>query len=172
MLHLHEIVPAHEPSGSPTGSVTLTLDERRRSRLLVFLDDGREAAVQLPRGSALRDGDRLRAVEGGQIVLVSAAAENLSVARTDDAHLLLRGAYHLGNRHVPVELGDGWLAYEHDHVLDDMVRGLGLRVEARLQPFEPEGGAFQHDGAGHAHAHPHSHVHDDGDHDGHSHRHP
>jgi urease accessory protein len=166
MLHLHEIVPAHEPSGAPTGSVTLTLDDRRRSRLLVFLDDGREAAVQLPRGSALRDGDRLRAVEGGQIVLVSAAAENLSVARTNDAHLLLRGAYHLGNRHVPVELGDGWLAYEHDHVLDDMVRGLGLRVETRLQPFEPEGGAFQHDGAaqhdGAGHAHPH---------EGHSHRH-
>jgi len=162
MLHLNEVVPAHEPSSAPTGSVTLTLDERRRSRLLVFLDDGREAAVQLPRGSALRDGDRLRAVEAGQIVTVAAAAESLSVARTADAHALLRGAYHLGNRHVPVELGDGWLAYEHDHVLDDMVFGLGLQVEARLAPFEPEGGAFRH-GREHGHSHDdgHSHDHDD-----------
>ena len=179
MLHLHVIIPAHEPSGPATGSVTLTLDERRRTRLLVFLDDGREAAVQLPRGSALRDGDRLRALEDGQIVLVSAAAESLSIARTSDAHLLLRGAYHLGNRHVPVELGEGWLAYEHDHVLDDMVRGLGLRVETRLAPFEPEGGAFRHDGA-HGHSHDvdrrheggHAHRHDHHDEDGSHHHHP
>ncbi|HEX4406379.1 MAG TPA: urease accessory protein UreE [Polyangia bacterium] len=153
MLHLRDIVHA-QPA---TATVTLTLDERRKSRLRVTLEDGREAAVLLARGSALRDGDLLRADEG-DVVVVRAAAESLSIARTGDRHLLLRGAYHLGNRHVPVELGDGWLAYEHDHVLDDMVRGLGLTVETRRAPFEPEGGAFSH-GEGHEHAHAHDHDH-------------
>jgi urease accessory protein len=163
MLHLREILPAPE---APTSTATLTLDERRRSRLCVTLDDGREAALFLSRGSALRDGDLLRADEG-DVIVIRAAAESLSVARTSDAHLLLRGAYHLGNRHVPVELGDGWLAYEHDHVLDDMVRGLGLAVETRRAPFEPEAGAFRHDGRAthahepHAHGHAHPHSHDD-----------
>ena len=161
MLHLREIISAH----APTATATLTLDERRRSRLRVTLEDGREAAVLLARGSALRDGDLLRADEG-DVVVVRAAAESLSVARTDDRHLLLRGAYHLGNRHVPVELGDGWLAYEHDHVLDDMVRGLGLTVESRRAPFEPEGGAFSHGGA-----HTHEHGHDDHHEHGAPHRH-
>jgi urease accessory protein len=164
MLHLREIISAH----APTATVTLTLDERRRSRRRVTLEDGREAAVLLARGSALRDGDLLRADEG-DVVVVRAAAESLSVARTNDRHLLLRGAYHLGNRHVPVELGDGWLAYEHDHVLDDMVRGLGLIVESRSAPFEPEGGAFSHGGA-HTHDHDHPNAHDDHEH-GAPHRH-
>jgi urease accessory protein len=156
MLHLREVVPSAVPAPS-LATLTLTLGDRRKSRSRVTLDDGRDAALMLARGSALRDGDVLRADEG-LLVVVRAAAESLSVARTSDAHLLLRGAYHLGNRHVPVELGDGWLAYEHDHVLDDMVRGLGLTVETRVAPFEPEGGAH-----GHAHAHPH---------DAHAHAHP
>jgi urease accessory protein len=155
MLHLRERLTA----GAPTATATLTLDERRRSRLRLTLDDGREAALLLPRGSALRDGDLLRA-DDGEIVVVRAASESLSVAVTSDPHLLLRGAYHLGNRHVPVELGEGWLAYEHDHVLDDMVRGLGLAVETRRAPFEPEGGAFSH-GGGHSHPHDHAHEHAD-----------
>jgi urease accessory protein len=167
MLQLTEILPPGAAPRTPAATATLTLDERRKSRLRFLLDDGREAALLLPRGSALRDGDRLRA-DDGTIVGVRAAAETLSRARTADAHLLLRGAYHLGNRHVPVQLGDGWLAYEHDHVLDDMVRGLGLTVETRVAPFEPEGGAFRHDGAGHAHAHDH----DDGHHGGSHHDHP
>ena len=162
MLHLREIVPRDEVTATPVATATLTLAERRKSRLRVVLDDGQEAAVLLPRGSALRDGDRLRADEGGAVVYVRAAAETLSVARTDDPHLLLRGAYHLGNRHVPVELGTGWLAYEHDHVLDDMVRGLGLSVESRVALFEPEAGAFSQ-GGGHGHGH--------GDHHGHDHDH-
>ncbi|HVX93538.1 MAG TPA: urease accessory protein UreE [Polyangia bacterium] len=164
MLHLTELLTA----GTPTGTATLTLDERRRSRLRLTLDDGREAALLLPRGSALREGDLLRADEG-DVIVVRAASESLSMASTTDAHTLLRGAYHLGNRHVPVQIGDGWLAYEHDHVLDDMVRGLGLTVEARRAPFEPEGGAFRHEGNGHAHSrgeadHDHHHHHHGGSH--------
>jgi urease accessory protein len=155
MLHLREIVHSGASTSATLATVTLTLGDRRKSRLLMTLDDGREAALMLTRGSALRDGDVLRADEG-TLVLVRAAAESLSIASTADSHLLLRGAYHLGNRHVPVQLGDGWLAYEHDHVLDDMVRGLGLHVETRVAPFEPEGGAHGHH---HDHAHPHGHEH-------------
>lgn len=161
LLHLTELLS----TGAPTATATLTLDERRRSRLRLTLDDGREAALLLPRGSALRDGDLLRADEG-DVIVVRAASESLSVASTPDAHTLLRGAYHLGNRHVPVQIGDGWLAYEHDHVLDDMVRGLGLTVEARGAPFEPEGGAFSN-GHGHSHGaaeHDHHHHHHEGGH--------
>jgi urease accessory protein len=163
MLHLREIIHSGAPTSATLATVTLTLGDRRKSRLLMTLDDGREAALMLTRGSALRDGDVLRADEG-TLVLVRAAAESLSIGSTADTHLLLRGAYHLGNRHVPVQLGDGWLAYEHDHVLDDMVRGLGLTVETRVAPFEPEGGAHAHPhGPGahghHDHAHPHDHGH-------------
>jgi urease accessory protein len=176
MLHLREIVRLTEADAGPTGSATLTLDDRRRSRLRFLLDDGREAALFLPRGSILRDGELLLA-DSGEVVVVRAAPEHLSVARAPDPHLLLRGAYHLGNRHVPIQLGPGWLAYEHDHVLDDMVRGLGLTVEARRAPFEPEAGAFRHE-----HGHEDGHEagltvgrehgpHDNGHHEGGAHRH-
>ena len=164
MITLRELLPPAETVAPGVPTATLTLDDRRRSRLRFLLDDGREAALFLPRGSVLRDGDVLRA-DDGELVLVRAAFETLSIALATDPHLLLRGAYHLGNRHVPVELGEGWLAYEHDHVLDDMVRGLGLLVESRRAPFEPETGAFRHDhGDGHAHAHDHEHPHGGGPH--------
>jgi urease accessory protein len=176
MLHLRQLVPPSEITPTPSATATLTLSERRRSRLRITLDDGREAALLLPRGTALRDGDRLRADERGAIVYVRAASESLSVASTTDPHLLLRGAYHLGNRHVPVQLGPGWLAYEHDHVLDDMVRGLGLTVESKTAPFEPEQGAFSHSHEhGHAHEleleHGHGHGHGHGHALGHGHGH-
>ena len=177
MLHLREIVRLTEADAGPTGSATLTLDDRRRSRLRFLLDDGREAALFLPRGSILRDGELLLA-DSGEVVIVRAAPEHLSVAHAADPHLLLRGAYHLGNRHVPVQLGDGWLAYEHDHVLDDMVRGLGLEIELRRAPFEPEAGAFRHE-HGHEEGHDPEHAagsehrpHDNGHHHhGGAHRH-
>jgi urease accessory protein len=142
MLHLNEVVLS--ATAARDGFLTLTFDDRRRSRLLAHLDDGREVALLLPRGTILRHGDRLRG-DGGLVVEVRAAAENLSVGLTGDARLLTRAAYHLGNRHVPLEIGPAWVAYAHDHVLDDMVRSLGLDVSSRVAPFEPEAGAFQHD---------------------------
>jgi len=149
MLRFNEVL-ANPPPEKPTGALTLTFDQRRISRLRAVLDDGREAALLLLRGTILRDGDHLRG-EGGVIALVRAAAESLSIASTNDAHLLTRAAYHLGNRHVPLQIGADYVAYAHDHVLDDMVRGLGLTVTARMEPFEPEAGAF-------AHEHDHEHV--------------
>jgi urease accessory protein len=168
MLNVHEVIPA-DGAGAvdivPDATVTLTFEERRRSRLLAHLDDGRELGVLLPRGTVLRDGDRLRARDGSLVVAVRAAGESLSVGSTGYPHLLTRAAYHLGNRHVPLEIGPSWVAYAHDHVLDSLVRALGLEVEARVAPFEPEVGAFHTERGGHQHDHQHGHEPAQGDHE-------
>lgn len=142
------------------GVLTLRFGDRRRSRLRTRLDDGREVALLLPRGTLLHDGDRLSDETGDLVILVRAAEETLSWARAEDRLLLARAAYHLGNRHVPVQVGPGWLAYEHDHVLDGMIEELGLAVEARRAPFEPEAGGYRHGGgetAKHGGHHHHEH---------------
>jgi urease accessory protein len=130
--------------------VALTFDQRQRSRLRVRLDDGREAGILLPRGETLRDGDLLTG-DHRVVVQVRAAPERLSTAASDDPLLLARACYHLGNRHVALQIEPGRLAWLHDHVLDDMVRGLGLAVMFEKVPFEPESGAY----GGHAHGHGH-----------------
>lgn len=110
-------------------------------------------AFILPRGIFLRDGTRLGATDGS-VVLVRAAPEALSQVTASDPVDLARGAYHLGNRHVPLQIGPGWLRYQHDHVLDDMVRTLALKVAELVAPFDPEAGAFSSPGpAGHQHGH-------------------
>src|SRR5205809_17948 len=101
------------PAGAANGRLTLPFADRRRSRLRARLDDGREVALLLPRGSNLHDGDRLRDETGDLCVAVRAAEETLSWVRAADPLLLARAAYRLGNRHVPVQVGPGWLAYQH-----------------------------------------------------------
>ena len=151
-----------------TAGLTLSFDRRRRSRFRARLDGGEEIAVVLPRGTVLEDGDVL-VLEDDRLVRVNAASEVLSRAAAEDPLLLARAAYHLGNRHVPVQVGAGFLAYQHDHVLDDMVRGLGLVVAAVEAPFEPESGAYGH---GHGHGGRHSHEDDlEDDHQHHDHEH-
>jgi urease accessory protein len=152
----------------PTERLTLPFELRQKSRLRCMLDSGEEAGLILERGIVLRGGDRLLA-DDGRIVAVMAAPEQLSVVASSDPLQLLRAAYHLGNRHVAVQILAGSLRYLHDHVLDDMLRGLGLKVRFETLPFEPEGGAYGR----HEHAHggtAHSHDHDDHDH-GHAHHH-
>ena len=145
-------------AGVSSGTLTLTFGDRRRSRLRARLDDGREVALLLPRGSRLLDGDRLRDETGELVVAVRAAEESLSFVHSGDPLLLARAAYHLGNRHVPVQLGPGWLAYEHDHVLDGMLEEMGLPVTTRRAPFEPEAGGYRHGGEAPAHGgHHHEH---------------
>lgn len=139
--------------------LTLGFEDRRRSRMRIRIDDGREAALILPRGTILRDGDRLRDPEQDEVVTVRAADQTLSLVHATGAVALARAAYHLGNRHVPVQVGAGWLAYEHDHVLDDMVEELGLAVETRVAPFEPEGGSYRHGESQQEHRHEHRHEH-------------
>jgi urease accessory protein len=154
-----------------TATAHLTLDQRQRSRQRIRLDDGREAGILLPRGEVLRDGDLL-ASDDGLAVRIAAAAERLSRARSDDPLLLARACYHLGNRHVALQIEPGRLSWLHDHVLDDMVRGLGLDVSSIEAPFEPEPGAYG-GGSRHGHAHQghahHGHAHEHGHDHGHGH---
>jgi urease accessory protein len=135
--------------------LVLPFAERSRSRLRAMLDNGEEAGLFLERGTILRHGDLLLA-DDGRLVEVEAAPETVSTVRTDDALVLARASYHLGNRHVALQIGPGWLRYCHDHVLDDMLRGFGLDVQVERAPFEPEGGAYV--AAPHAHSHAHSHA--------------
>jgi urease accessory protein len=154
-------------------AVTLEYSDRQKSRGLLKLDDGSEAALLLERGTGLHHGDRLLA-DDGVIVLVQAALEGLSIITASDPLDLCRAAYHLGNRHVPLQISALRLAYLHDHVLDDMLRELGFHVSFAAECFEPEPGAYGH---GHAHAsrppasrsHGHDHHHDHGH--GHDHEH-
>jgi len=133
----------------------LPFGERSKSRLRAFLDNGEEAGLFLERGSVLRHGDLLLA-DDGRVVEVQAANETVSTVHTADGSMLARACYHLGNRHVALQIGAGWLRYQHDHVLDDMLRGFGLEVVVEQLPFEPEGGAYV---AASQHTHPHTHQH-------------
>ena len=141
--------------GEPSVVLSLSHEQRRRAKLRVELPDGVAVGLSLPRGLSLKDGDRLLAEETGKVARVKAQPEHLSVVETQDTLLLARAAYHLGNRHVAVQVCAGSLRYLRDHVLDDMVRGLGLAVIGSTLPFEPEGGAYAHAGThgGHTHGH-------------------
>jgi urease accessory protein len=123
--------------------LVLPFESRQKSRLRAQLTGGEEVGVLLERGTVLRGGDRLLASDG-RVVEIVAAIEDVSVVTATSPWQLARAAYHLGNRHVAVQVGDGWLAYLGDHVLDAMVRGLGFDVTAKRQAFEPEGGAYAH----------------------------
>jgi urease accessory protein len=161
MMLITEKLPT---AGNADDSLVLPFDLRSRSRFRAHLASGEEVGVILQRGQVLRGGDRLRTADG-RVVAVAAAPESVSTLRCADPRVLARAAYHLGNRHVALQVGDGWLRYRHDHVLDDMARGLGLAVLQEEAPFEPEPGAYA---PGAAHGHDHDHDHDHG-HDGHRH---
>lgn len=168
MIHLTKVLNEPQPH---TAELCLPIDKRIKSRLRAELVDGREVGLFLPRGLTLRNGDLLQS-DDGLVVRIEAAPEPVSTVRSDDALALARVCYHLGNRHVPLQVEAGWVRYLHDHVLDDMVRGLGLEVIFEQAPFEPEAGAYQGGSHGHSHAHSHSHSHagsDDSGHAGHSH---
>ena len=138
----------------PDLSAALSYEQRGKGRLRARCGDGREVALLLERGRILRGGTLLTG-PSGQVLRVEAAPELLSEARSGDPQQLARAAWHLGNRHVALEIGDGWLRYLADHVLDDMVRGLGLEVRPLEAGFEPESGAYaggaHHDSQGHSH---------------------
>lgn len=135
-----------------TDSVALAYDERKRSRLKVMLASGVEAGIFLERGDHLHGGDKLAAEEGSAVVEILAAPEKLIEAIADSPLLFARAAYHLGNRHVPVQIvpteNGGKLRFQTDHVLAEMVRGLGCSVSEAKAPFQPESGAY---GGGHHH---------------------
>ena len=130
------------PSGTPSDDVlTLTFDARQKSRFPATTDNGVEIGVFLTRGQILRSGLVLTGSDSFS-VLVKAAAEPVSVMRCDDPLQFSRACYHLGNRHVSLQILKGELRYLSDHVLDHMLEGLGLKVMQEILPFEPEAGAY------------------------------
>jgi len=151
MLLIESPAPADAPASE---RLTLSFELRCKTRLRTQLDSGEEAGLFLERGIILRAGDKLLGKDG-RVVEVAAAPEKVLEARSDDPLLLARAAYHLGNRHVPVQVATGLLRFGSDHVLGEMLRGLGLDVTQAEAPFEPESGAYGNHG-GHAHPHGHS----------------
>jgi urease accessory protein len=129
------------------GQLKLPFDRRQKSRQRATLVSGEEVAIALPRGAVLRGGDLVVASDG-RVIEVLAETEPLLHVECDSPDDLARVAYHLGNRHVPVQVGKGWLRFASDHVLEEMVKGLGARVSRIDAPFEPEAGAY---GAHHRH---------------------
>jgi len=152
MLKAEQILDA---GSNVNDTLTLPFELRQKSRLVADLDSGRQILLSLPRGTVLRHGARLRASDGS-VVEVRAAKETLSVVEGQNPIELARAAYHLGNRHVPLQIDARGLRYQHDHVLDQMLTGLGLSPHVFEGPFEPEHGAYGH-GAPHA---PSAHDHD------------
>lgn len=170
-------------------TIELDWDTRQKSRFDAVDSQGRTIGVFLPRGNVVRGGDILVG-EDGSLIAVKAKPQRVLVVTPCDHGSpldLLRAAYHLGNRHVPLEVNATNLQLEPDHVLAEMLRRMGLHVDEVDAPFEPEAGAYDaaraasgHDHApahGHApgHDHDHGHSHDHAghdhphDHDGHSH---
>lgn len=146
----------HVPTRSTASAATrdalpllvLPFEQRQKARQRVRLVSGAEIGIHLPRGTVLRGGDLLRCENGGMVRVV-AAREPVSTVWSRDLRQLAQVAYHLGNRHVALEIGAGWVRYLEDYVLDDMVRQLGLTVIHEREPFEPEAGAY----GAHSHAH-------------------
>lgn len=153
MKHFIERIHTHS---NPENTATLSIQQRVRSRQRIRLSNGEDALMEIERGLTLRDGDTLRTADGETIRIIS-ADECVSRIITSDCHLLARVCYHLGNRHVPLEIKPTWVSYLHDHVLDDMVIGLGTEVQVIHAPFEPEDGAYG--GQSHVHSHSHEHNH-------------
>jgi len=154
MLEIRNKVSRGASRLEPKGRLELPFDARRKSRLRTHLASGEEAALVLPRGEVLRGGDLVVAADG-RVVEVIAAAERVLHVECASATELARCAYHLGNRHVPVEVGKGFLRLAADHVLEKMLAGLGAKLSHVTAPFEPEAGAYHGNAAGGHHDHEH-----------------
>ena len=140
-------------------AVLIDFDRRHRRRIVLATEGGAELLVDLPQAARLRDGDGL-VLDSGGIVAVRAMAEPLLEIHAHDEGELIRIAWHLGNRHLPVQLLGDRIRIRADHVIGAMVEGLGGHVDAIDAPFDPEAGAYA--GGGHHHHH-------DDDHDHHHH---
>ena len=164
MLQTAKLIPQGQGLASVlvkrAATVTLDWDLRQKSRFEATDSLGRSLGVFLPRGSVVRGGDVLVA-EDGSLIRVQAAPQTVLRITTCTAHGspfdLTRAAYHLGNRHVPIELRPDYLQIEPDHVLAEMLRAMHLIVNTVDAPFEPESGAYASHG-GHAHGHAHDHA--------------
>ena len=142
-------------------TVALDWDVRQKSRFDATDSQGRHLGVFLPRGTLVRGGDVLLVEDGSMVRVIAAPQAVLRItacASHGSAFDLTRAAYHLGNRHVPIELKPDQLKIEPDHVLADMLRAMHLTVQEVEEAFEPEGGAYSAGGHGHSHSHADSHA--------------
>ena len=140
-------------------TVELDWDIRQKSRFDCTDSVGRQLGVFLPRGTLVRGGDVLLAEDGSMVKVIAAPQAVLRITACvvhGTPFDLTRAAYHLGNRHVPIELKPDHLKIEPDHVLADMLRAMHLIVNEVSEAFEPEGGAYS--AGGHSHGHPHEHA--------------
>jgi urease accessory protein len=153
-------------------SLILDHEARQRRRVALTGEGGLEFLLDLERASVIEDGDAVK-LEDGRLVQIKAAPERLIAITTDNPLRLMKVAWHLGNRHVATEITTEALYIAHDHVLLEMVRGLGATAEALERPFRPERGAYaghEHGpDCGHDHGHAHGHSHDHAHHHEHAH---
>ncbi len=154
MARAVRVLPAGTWSGPVVDTVVLDYDQRHRRRVAMTGIGGTAFLLDLSDAVPLRDGDALTLEDGG-LIGVEAAPEPLAEIHAHDAPGLLRVAWHLGNRHLPAQLAASVIRIRRDHVIEEMVEGLGAHVHHIDAPFDPEGGAYAH---GH---HPHPHPHDD-----------
>jgi urease accessory protein len=145
------------------GRLTLPFASRQARGLKAKLDSGEEVVLDLPQGEVLRGGDLVTASDGRVIEVLAAAEKLLQI----ESEALAKIAYHLGERHVPAQVGDGFLRIAADHALEEVVTKLGAKVSHVEAPFEPDVGADAH----HAHDHRHDHDHDHHHHHGRGHKH-
>jgi urease accessory protein len=156
MIRAVKVFPADSWSHVATDRVVLDFDHRHRRRLRMQGEGGLDFLLDLPEAVAIRNGDGLL-LEDGRIVAVEAAREPLVEVKARDASHLARLAWHLGNRHLPVQFEAGRLLIREDHVIEAMLASLGASLAAIEAPFDPEGGAYGH----------HHHEHDGDAHHGH-----
>jgi len=159
-MHAESVLPAGSwDPAREVDRVLIDFDRRHRRRILLPTEAGNEVLLDLPQATRLRHGDGL-ALDDGGVVRVCAKPESLLEIHAHDEGELVRIAWHLGNRHLPVQLLGDRIRIRADHVIEAMVEGLGGHVDPIEAPFDPEAGAYA-DG--------HQHHHDDDDDDGHHH---
>lgn len=166
------------PESEADGSLTLDFDARHRRRVKLATDGGEAVLLDLPKAIAMADGDGLR-LGDGRWLRVRAAPEPVVEVRHEDPRQFARLAWHLGNRHLPAEIGSEALLIRPDHVIEEMLARFGAKLTKRDAPFQPEGGAYsghghgEHDDGGHGHEHgdygTHDHHDDYNHHHGHDH---
>ncbi|MBF2000254.1 MAG: urease accessory protein UreE [Synechococcales cyanobacterium M58_A2018_015] len=152
-----------EPHVAPQLTLALTAEDRTRSRHYFQTEEGQGLYLRLPRGTVLRHGDVLQSEDGTTYLKIVAKPEPVMIVTAKTPLDLLRAAYHLGNRHVPLEVTVDYLRLSPDPVLQSMLEQMGLQIETAILPFEPEAGAYEraelHSHSHHHHSHDHSHNH-------------
>ena len=156
----HKLEPTDQSTVDVLCDCRLTLEQRVKARQKITLSNGFDAGLYIKRGSVLRDGDLIQA-SSGEIICIRAANESVSTVKFTDPLSMAKASYHLGNRHVALQINELMLRYQHDHVLDEMLHGMGIKTQHEMAPFEPEAGAYGDHGHASAHSHGKSHGHSD-----------